>query len=187
MSGCDKSVLQCSCSDTVRCGCRQTAQVNHKEVFYFLLFVNSCWLTINVPVVYMAWDVMILMRATSITWAIGRRGPWKLILFGWQRAKRVRFSGPPPLPMARVMDLPTSNSLSPSAFGLGLGTDLIWINWVIFWRFWCSLLRAGGFSQLELLIICRRKIYCIFWRKNSLVEQIRFGSESGSSTSLDPD
>jgi hypothetical protein len=33
-------------------------------------------LTINVPVVYMARDVMILMRAISITRAIGRGGPY---------------------------------------------------------------------------------------------------------------
>jgi hypothetical protein len=33
--------------------------------------------TINVPVVYIARDVMILMRATSITRAIGSGGPGK--------------------------------------------------------------------------------------------------------------
>jgi hypothetical protein len=32
-------------------------------------------ITINVPVVYMARDVRILMRAISITWGIGRGGP----------------------------------------------------------------------------------------------------------------
>ncbi len=48
----------------------------------------------NVPVVNMARGVMILMRATSITRAIGRGGPWKSILFcalKWQRAKWAPF------------------------------------------------------------------------------------------------
>jgi hypothetical protein len=35
----------------------------------------STIVTINVPVVYMERDVMILMRASSITRAIGRGGP----------------------------------------------------------------------------------------------------------------
>jgi hypothetical protein len=35
----------------------------------------SCLCAFNVPVVYMARDVMILMRAISITSAIGRGGP----------------------------------------------------------------------------------------------------------------
>jgi hypothetical protein len=36
---------------------------------------------INVPVFYMAQDLMILMQAISITRAIGRDGPWKSRLF----------------------------------------------------------------------------------------------------------
>ncbi len=49
--------------------------------------------TINVPVVYMARDVMILMRATYITPAIER---WALKIetflgLKWQRAKQVPF------------------------------------------------------------------------------------------------
>jgi hypothetical protein len=39
---------------------------------YYDIFYTS--ITINVPVVYMAQDVMILMRAISITRAIGRGG-----------------------------------------------------------------------------------------------------------------
>ncbi len=52
-------------------------------------------ITINV---YMARDVMNLIRATSITRTIGRGGPWKSILFWalkWHSRgpKRTRFSG----------------------------------------------------------------------------------------------
>jgi hypothetical protein len=50
-------------------------------------------ITINVPVVYMARDVIILMRANPF------QGLWK----AWA------------LKMARVMDLPQSKSLDPSA------------------------------------------------------------------------
>jgi hypothetical protein len=40
-------------------------------------------ITINVPIVYMARDLIILMRATAITRASGRGGgPWKSI-FLW--------------------------------------------------------------------------------------------------------
>jgi hypothetical protein len=42
-------------------------------------------ITINVPLVYMAWNVMILMRAMSIMWAIGRGLALKQILFWAQR------------------------------------------------------------------------------------------------------
>jgi hypothetical protein len=63
-------------------------------------------LTINVPVVYFERDVMILMWATSFTQAIGR-GVWAL---PFQAQKSLDFQGPP-LPMARVMDLPTSMSV----------------------------------------------------------------------------
>ncbi len=38
-------------------------------------------LTINVPVVYMAWDVMIFDVGKSISRAIGGGGPWKSRLF----------------------------------------------------------------------------------------------------------
>ncbi len=187
MSGCDKSVLQCSCSDTVRCGCRQTAQVNHKSLLFSFvcLLLWFCW--------FADLFLLILMRATSITWAIGRGGGGaeNQDFFGWQWAKWVPFGtkeveifrAPHPLPMALAMDLPTSKSLSPSAFGLGLGKDLIWINWVIFWRSWCSLLSAGGFSQLE------RKTSYIFLEKTNF----RFNKSgldlyvSGLSTTLNPD
>ncbi len=193
MSGCDKSVLQCSCSDTVRCGCGQTAQVNHKS----LLFSFVCLL------LWFSWFadlfLLILMRATSITWAIGRGGGGglKSRLF-WMATSEVStiwdqksrdFQGPHPLPMARVMDLPTSKSLSPSAFGLGLGTDLIYINWVIFWRSWCSVHSWGleaspswKFSQYV-----GEKYIAFFGENNVLVQQTRFRSEPKLSTSLDPD
>ncbi len=59
---------------------------------------------------------MILMQAIFITRAIGRVGP-KIATSKasaiWAQ-KSQRFQGPP-LPMARVMNLPTSKSLSPSA------------------------------------------------------------------------
>ncbi len=60
----------------------------------------------------MARDLMNLMRATSITKAIGRGGPWKSRLFGaltWQRAKRVPF-GPQKVDLhgyTRVVTRPT--------------------------------------------------------------------------------
>ncbi len=62
-------------------------------------------ITINVPFVYMARDVMILMRAISITRALLRGCPWIRDFFGpwWQQVKRVPFgpkkveiSGPNP-------------------------------------------------------------------------------------------
>jgi hypothetical protein len=61
-------------------------------------------ITNNVPVFYMARDVMILMQATSFTRAIGRGGPKKVEIFQG-----------PPLPIARVTDLPATKSSSPSA------------------------------------------------------------------------
>jgi hypothetical protein len=51
-------------------------------------------ITIYVPVVYMARNLMIVMGATSFTMAIGRCGPGKSRLFWarkWQRVKRVPF------------------------------------------------------------------------------------------------
>jgi hypothetical protein len=51
------------------------------KIFYSILFKRSkkllsfsTLITNNVPVVYMAQDVMILMKETSITRAIGRGG-----------------------------------------------------------------------------------------------------------------
>jgi hypothetical protein len=61
---------------------------------------GSTTVTINVPVVYMARDVIILMRANPF------RGP----LEGVGRENQGS-----PLPMARVMDLPPSISFDPSA------------------------------------------------------------------------
>jgi hypothetical protein len=69
--------------------------------------LQDAWITINVPLVYMAQDVMILilMRAISITRALLRGCSWIQDLFGpwWQQVKTVPFgpkkveiSGPNP-------------------------------------------------------------------------------------------
>ncbi len=52
------------------------------RAFALTLRVNDVWgLTINVPVVYMAWNVMILMRANPLQGSLERGGPWKQRLF----------------------------------------------------------------------------------------------------------
>ncbi len=68
-------------------------------------------LTINAAVVYLAWDVMILMQAICIRTAIGRGGPWNRGFY-WG-PKKVEISGPT-LPMAWAMDMPASKSLGPN-------------------------------------------------------------------------
>jgi hypothetical protein len=59
-----------------------------------MLFFVKLNITINVPVVYMARYIMVLMRARSITRGIGRSGPWKIYTFWalkWIRARGVQF------------------------------------------------------------------------------------------------
>jgi hypothetical protein len=72
-------------------------------------------LTINVPVVYMAWDVMILMWANPFRRLLEGLAPRIKTLLGPHGTRFARDFLGPPLPMAREMDLPSSKSLSPSA------------------------------------------------------------------------
>ncbi len=80
----------------------------------------ACWfLTINVPVVYMAWDVMIFMMENPVRGPLEGVGPEIKTFWGpemamseastiWAQKSR-DFQGPP-LPMAWVMDFPASQS-----------------------------------------------------------------------------
>jgi hypothetical protein len=81
-------------------------------------------ITINVPVVYMAQDVMTLMGENPFRGQLEGVGPENQDFFGPEMGKREArailtqkswdFQGSP-LPMARVMDFPPSKSLNPSA------------------------------------------------------------------------
>jgi hypothetical protein len=122
---------------------------------------RACWfLTINVPVVYMAWDVMIFMQ----------ENPFRGLLDGWA-LKIKTFLGPemvmreasaiwaqksrdfqdPPLPMAWVMDFPASKSKIPSAIYCKKTSTL-----VIF-CVWVSVALTETFRYLELCSTCLKK------------------------------
>ncbi len=87
----------CTCW-LLKLGWMGTQRAHMKGVLSWLCFVWLSTITINVAVVYMAQDVMILMRAISIAKSIERVGPWNQDVLGPEMAPHEvsAISGPTP-------------------------------------------------------------------------------------------
>jgi hypothetical protein len=76
--------------------CNSVASFTKKASAYNVYITNQ-FLTINVPVIYMARYVMVLRRAASFTRGIGKGGHWKSRLFWaltWLRANDLPYLTP---------------------------------------------------------------------------------------------